>query len=439
MKFIKTENYRLVNIGRVLFSMSNIGILYIFQFTYVYLYIVGFFHFFFSVLWLILIELEFVIEQKHTLPALIPSSMDISAITFFSYMTGNLHSVLPIGYIALTAVSSVNSKRLYGIFAVLVSFGESTGMGVLLYLGIIPNINIFSNVNPNISLSELIFASTWMLASLLVVNYIVFHFVKNNADLALEAKGQKAISDRLLKEYKKDMEMAKKIQRSLLPSNIESISNLDIHVNFCPMAEVGGDIYDISIIRQGLIRIFLADATGHGVHAALVTMVIKSEYEGLKSIIEKPSQLIQTLNEFFTLKYQLLKAYFSCIVIDIDLNSKKIHFASAGHPDQLLIRGDEIIFLKRTGRLIGFENHSDCKTSTIPYLPNDKILLFTDGIFEEYYVDKRKFGEEYFLHTIRTNSHLTTHLLIDLLIQKANFTKLKRLQIDDICLIGIGI
>lgn len=81
---------------------------------------------------------------------------------------------------------------------------------------------------------------------------------------------------------KKDLSVAKKIQSNILPDKIDSLDRLKFCIRYIPLQEVGGDFYDISKNQEGDVRVLVADATGHGVQGALVTMAIKGEYEILK-------------------------------------------------------------------------------------------------------------------------------------------------------------
>ncbi|PKL11423.1 MAG: hypothetical protein CVV50_05730, partial [Spirochaetae bacterium HGW-Spirochaetae-6] len=68
-----------------------------------------------------------------------------------------------------------------------------------------------------------------------------------------------------------DLQMASRIQKNIISYEYEHYEDLDIFVKYLPQMEVGGDIYDINKLGDGKYRIFLADATGHGVQAALTT------------------------------------------------------------------------------------------------------------------------------------------------------------------------
>ena len=86
------------------------------------------------------------------------------------------------------------------------------------------------------------------------------------------------------------------------------------YTKYLPMVEVGGDFFYITEMNQRVTRVFLADATGHGVQSALITMLIKSEYENLADQIPNPSDLLFSLNNIFVNKYHNLTTFFSSFI-----------------------------------------------------------------------------------------------------------------------------
>ncbi|HNW27402.1 MAG TPA: PP2C family protein-serine/threonine phosphatase [Spirochaetota bacterium] len=191
-----------------------------------------------------------------------------------------------------------------------------------------------------------------------------------------------------------DLELARKIQESILPGAV-AIDGLALCARYIPMAVVGGDIYDITELRPGYARIFLADATGHGVQAALITMIIKSVYEMVKSRAATPAALLDEMNGIFTRVYRSLGTFFTCIVVDIDLQGRTLSYASAGHPVQYLA-GDDGAFtaLEHTGKLIGLTGDHPYRMISHPLPRAGKLLLFTDGLYEEYNASMEEYGEK---------------------------------------------
>ena len=95
------------------------------------------------------------------------------------------------------------------------------------------------------------------------------------------------------------MQLAKKIQESTLTYNLNPDDGIKICTTYIPMTEVGGDFYNIGKPYEGVYRIFLADATGHGVQAALITMAIKGIYDTIKDNEKDLSELAKIFNQIF--------------------------------------------------------------------------------------------------------------------------------------------
>ncbi|MCB1179702.1 MAG: SpoIIE family protein phosphatase, partial [Leptospiraceae bacterium] len=194
---------------------------------------------------------------------------------------------------------------------------------------------------------------------------------------------------------KNDLKVAKNIQSKLLPLEVRSLSGLNFISKYIPMGEVGGDLFDIHDMGEGRVRILIADATGHGVRAALITMLIKSEYDSLKDTVYSPSELLNIFNKVFYKKYPNLNYYFTCFVIDIDTKKRELQYASAAHPEQFLIQKNKLERLPKTGILPGVKIDIKYREESFKYKKGDKLLLFTDGFFEEFNKKGIEFGEEH--------------------------------------------
>jgi serine phosphatase RsbU (regulator of sigma subunit) len=205
---------------------------------------------------------------------------------------------------------------------------------------------------------------------------------------------EKARYEKMLRE---DLYQAKKLQRSLLSTSQSHSRILDVDTVFQPMMEVGGDIYDIFQFNERFFRVFLADATGHGIQAALTTIIIKAEYEKIKTMNLSPDSLLNILNDSFFRNYYNLSVFFTALIIDIDLQKDEIIFASAGHPGQIILRAKGAEVFGETGKMIGLVQDLKCTRKKLNFNPSDTLLLFTDGIFEAFNAKGEELGEDGFL------------------------------------------
>lgn len=208
-----------------------------------------------------------------------------------------------------------------------------------------------------------------------------------------------------LKLLKGDLSLAKKLQQKTLPTLNLNGKNMSIHPYYLPMSEIGGDYYDIFELEPGYFRLFLVDATGHGVQAALLTMAIKAEFESIKFLKEQPSRILELLNAACCQKYKSLNIIFSAVLADIDLNKNVLYYSSAGHPPQVLKRKQEgADYLYSRGPIIGLKKEATYKNLTVSLLPGNRIFFFSDGIFEEFDQEKKEFGESRVLSILSRNT-----------------------------------
>lgn len=235
-----------------------------------------------------------------------------------------------------------------------------------------------------------------------------------------------------------DLSTARKIQSSILSQEDRLIGDLEFTIRYLPLTEVGGDFFDISEIKPGLVRVFLADATGHGVQAALITMAIKTIYESLKRGNYSVHELLKYLNSEYLHSFQNLNQFFTCILVDIDTNGNKIRYSSAGHPPQFLIQESKIIKLEKTGRIIGVTPKTEYTSIEYSLTEGSSLFLFTDGLTEQWNIDQIEFGEERVATFINDMENISFRKEIDNLLQlQQSFLSGMPLQ-DDITVIGIN-
>jgi len=241
---------------------------------------------------------------------------------------------------------------------------------------------------------------------------------------------------------KEDLLLARRIQESIMPRVDARYRHIDAAVRYFPMSEVGGDVYHLEEIREGYYRLFIADATGHGVQAALVTMIIMGEYDKLKNASPDPADLVSALNGIIIRDYAPLRMIFSCIVMDIDCRGGTLLHCSAGHPDQLLVRGGEVTSLRSNGRIVGFMPGPPYANVRTEILPGDRLMVYTDGLYEEYDRDERPYGEYRLKRLAGERGERSIESLVDAVIRDLTLfmghdvtTEIS----DDITLIGIEI
>jgi sigma-B regulation protein RsbU (phosphoserine phosphatase) len=179
----------------------------------------------------------------------------------------------------------------------------------------------------------------------------------------------------------RELEVAREIQRSLLPQDMPDLPGLRIRGTYLPMTAVAGDFYDVVIRPDGRTVIIVADVSGHGVPAALVAAMVKVAFAAESERCDRPGDILGGINRTLTGKFD--RAYVTACCVVVDRPRKTLAYAAAGHPPALLRRADDAIERIHHGGIV-LTLFPDAEYTTVdhPFMPGDCLLLFTDGLLE---------------------------------------------------------
>ncbi|EMJ89143.1 7TM diverse intracellular signaling domain-containing protein [Leptospira meyeri] len=262
---------------------------------------------------------------------------------------------------------------------------------------------------------------------------------KSNFDLEEKVKERTFTLNRTLNAMKRDLFVAKKIQENSLAIDSNLIKQLNLVYRYLPVSEVGGDFFDLSLLKESKYRILISDATGHGVHAAMITMAIKGLYDPIKNFELPPAKILEIFNEEFMDNFVSLNSLLTAMILDIDLIEKKIQYASAGHPSAVLLKKEKIELLSKTGRMIGLKKQTRYEQSEITFEKGDRLFVFTDGVFEAFNAKEEEFGEESLYHLFQsTRMQSLDEVVVHLLKTLQNFLNGQDRQ-DDLTILGLDL
>ncbi len=185
-----------------------------------------------------------------------------------------------------------------------------------------------------------------------------------------------------------ELRMAAQLQKEFMPSQMPASDAVGFDVLWRPAGYVSGDIYDVIRLDETHYGMFIADAVGHGVPAALMTVNIKrsmptkvvdESIEGGYQLYE-PSEAIGILNREMV-KHQTGKVRFAtaCYCI-INTETNELTVARAGHPYPLILRADgRTETIEPEGGLLGVFPDEQFDQITVKLEPGDRVLLYSDG------------------------------------------------------------
>ncbi|XDD42078.1 PP2C family protein-serine/threonine phosphatase [Leptospira sp. WS60.C2] len=261
-----------------------------------------------------------------------------------------------------------------------------------------------------------------------------------NETLELMVKERTAKLTQSLKIIQEDLETAKTIQRNILPLGLRHIAHLDFASKFEPMAEVGGDIFDVIRLDKSKIRLFLADAIGHGVQAALITMAIKAEYDHIKHIAPNPSDVLYALNQIFIDRYGKKSNQFTAVIVDLRLEENSLVYASAGHNEPYVLSKSEVIPLNESGLMLGLEKDVEYMDSNLPFGLGDRLFMISDGYLEQENEAGFLLGESKLLSSFLSAKSLGLSLVdtVHYLMEQFHSFRGNTPMMDDVTILGIG-
>jgi serine phosphatase RsbU (regulator of sigma subunit) len=251
-------------------------------------------------------------------------------------------------------------------------------------------------------------------------------------------------NSRLLKEsiekerLEKELDVAREIQRKILPLKAPEFPSLQISSVFIPAFEVGGDYYDFFKISESKLGFVIADVSGKGISAAFIMAEIKGIFESLTKTIERPGEILIKANDI--LKETLdSKSFVSAAYGYFDLKEKKLFFTRAGHCPLILLRSNELKEIKPSGLGLGLSDREyfskTLEEFSIDLNDGDTIVLYTDGVTEAKNELLEDFGDKNFMQALQSCSKLGAEELCNKIVKEITIFSSGHEQYDDITLV----
>ena len=211
----------------------------------------------------------------------------------------------------------------------------------------------------------------------------------------------------------KELEYAKQIQLSALPTNFPDGEDYDVYAQMIAAKEVGGDFYDFYKINDTTVAFLAADVSGKGIPAAMFMMTAKT-------IIKDLAEGGMAVNDIFTkANEKLCESNESGMFVTawmgiLDLTTGNLQFANAGHNPPLIKRANgEFEYLKtRAGFVLAGMDGVRYRMGELTLCPGDRIFLYTDGVTEATNKDNQLYGEDRLISFMNRNSTVEATALL---------------------------
>jgi PAS domain S-box-containing protein len=207
--------------------------------------------------------------------------------------------------------------------------------------------------------------------------------------------------------YRDRSEIARVLQRSLLPPHLPEIPGVEVGAEYLPVGEtndVGGDFYDlINTVEDGWLCA-IGDVRGKGVEAASVTALARYTIRAVTLKDDRPSEVLAALNE--AMLRQLPEDRFctaACVRLEPQDGSVGVgvDVSRAGHPPPLLVRsGATVEEVGCSGKVLGVFPDAELRDTALRLMPGEALVLYTDGVTEARSPDGEFFGEGRLRHLL---------------------------------------
>jgi len=194
---------------------------------------------------------------------------------------------------------------------------------------------------------------------------------------------------------KRDLDLAEKVQASLVPSNFEN-EHVALAIEYHPMIGIGGDFLSVQHDFEDNLNINIVDVTGHGIAAALL---VNRLYNEMREILRKhpePKDVLADLNDFFYNTFGNMGLFLTIMSVQFDFAKRCYYYAGGAHPAALHYntKRQSLTRLYSQNTIIGFAA-SDTETfqqNMRKFESGDRLIIYTDGILEAEDKKKNQFG-----------------------------------------------
>lgn len=187
---------------------------------------------------------------------------------------------------------------------------------------------------------------------------------------------------RSMERTRREIETVASLQTRLLPKESPYLENVQLQSLYRPSGQASGDYFDYSVLNDDVLRVVIADVSGHGARAAFLMAIVRTLFKLSQEHALSLEETLRTINSHLVEIIGDESDFVTAFVADINFRDNSLSFINAGHcPGLLHITGNTCIQLNSTHPLLGFFPITFTKRS-LPFGDGDSLFLFTDGFYE---------------------------------------------------------
>src|SRR6058998_1205040 len=187
--------------------------------------------------------------------------------------------------------------------------------------------------------------------------------------------------ERWRRDLERDLAAARLTQQSLIPQKPLVLPGWDVAASYRPVIQVGGDIYGWLCMKDGRILFWIADGSGHGAAAALLTTLAKLLFHHGNDEQDTPVSVMEAVNHDFCSIFGS-RSFMTAMCVALDPATGSASLVGAGHPPLLVVRHNGTTeSIASIAPPLGLVEHPELTETIVDLEPGDTFLLYTDGLF----------------------------------------------------------
>jgi sigma-B regulation protein RsbU (phosphoserine phosphatase) len=236
-----------------------------------------------------------------------------------------------------------------------------------------------------------------------------------------------------------ELDFAAEIQKGIIPAQIEEWNGLKFYGYYRPMEKVSGDYYDVFPTQGNRLGVLMADVSGHGVPAALITTMAKVAFARSASTTSSPAKTFEEVNTEL-LRLVTTQDYLTAFYLTID-ETHSFLYGNASHQKAKIVRNKAIESLDTAGLFVGamLEANESYEEKEGRLYAGDRMFLYTDGLIEIRNPDDEEFGSERFDALLIASSELPAEQAVPFIVEEIFRFAAGRKPNDDMSILMIDV
>lgn len=226
-----------------------------------------------------------------------------------------------------------------------------------------------------------------------------------------------SINNKLREEhYEAVIAEANRIQQSILPQRVPAYEGFDIYGRNIPAETVSGDFFDYIPLSDSILGLAIADASGHGLPAALI---VRDIYMGLRMGVDRDFKMVRTLEKLNHIihRTRLTTKFVSLFYGELESTGALI-YTNAGHNPPFIVKKKSIEYLRHGGTVLGPVPDATFNRGYAQLDSGDILCMYTDGIVEAADDRGREFGLDRLEKLVRSRRDATAQEITTDVLQK---------------------